>query len=103
MRALILVLALFTSGCLTPCPAPAAGPTTARFVCEDGGVLDVTFSQRPDRALVVQEGYSPLILSGRLSGSGFRYAGDGAELRVRMPETLWVRPGAAETTCRAQN
>jgi hypothetical protein len=72
----------------------------ARFECEDGSELEATFTL--DQAVVVQEGYTTLVLPSRISSSGYRYADNGAELRGRMNETRWTRPGAAETICERQ-
>jgi hypothetical protein len=101
MRALAGSIVLALAACQTPCPAPETGPTSAVFRCEDGSDLHVTFTRGPDSALVVQEGYAPVDLPSRITGSGYRYAAEGAELRRRGPEVAWARPGAAETMCRA--
>jgi membrane-bound inhibitor of C-type lysozyme len=100
MRAAVAVLAAFAlAACQTPCPAPDSEPTTATFRCEDGSMLEVTFTRGPDAARVVQEGYTTLNLPARVTGSGYRYSESGAELRGRGAEAQWTRPGAAETTC----
>lgn len=101
MRPLAAILALVTlAACQTPCPAPEEGPTRARFACEDGSALDVTFTRGPDTAIVRQEGYTELVLPARISGSGYRYVEGGDELRGRGMEVMWAREGAEETTCR---
>lgn len=94
-----LFAALALAACQTPCPAPDTATTTASFHCEDGSDLAVTFRHAPDFARIVQEGYAPVELPVRISGSGFRYADNGAELRGRGAEVRWTRPGAAETVC----
>lgn len=100
MRAVTLVLAAFAlAACQTPCPAPDRVASSATYECEDGSVLDVTFLGTPDEARIVQEGYVTVQLPVRVSGSGFRYASGGAELRRRGNEVRWTRPGAAETEC----
>jgi hypothetical protein len=91
---LIAVLAL--AACQTPCPSPGDTTIQANFECEDGSHLGITFTN--DDATVVQEGYTTLTLPARI-GSGLRFAGGGADLRGRMNEVQWTRPGAAETTC----
>lgn len=102
MRLAAVVIAVAAlAGCQTPCPAPDTGPTNARFHCEDGSDLAVTFTRSPDAARIVQEGYTTLILPARVTGSGYRYADNGAEMRGRGSEAQWTRPGAAETTCQA--
>jgi membrane-bound inhibitor of C-type lysozyme len=98
MRAALVLACLTLAACQTPCPPPAAdAPTLSRFQCEDGSELQVTFTR--DQAVVVQEGYATLTLPSRISGSGYRYADNGADLRGRMSEARWTRPGAAETIC----
>ena len=101
MRRIATVLAtLALAACQTPCPAPQAESTQKRFACEDGSEMSVTFTTAPETALVEQEGYTPLSLPARISGSGYRYVEGGAELRSRGMEVMWARPGALETTCR---
>jgi membrane-bound inhibitor of C-type lysozyme len=97
MRALIVIAALAVSACQTPCPAPASIVRTVTFECEDGSDLRVTY--RGEQAVIEQEGYITLTLPERISGSGFRYADNGAELSGRSNQAVWTRPGAAETTC----
>ncbi len=97
MRLAILTAAFALAACATPCPTVAEAVTTT-FRCEDGSDLRVTFL--PDQATVVQEGYVTLTLPSRVAGGGFRYAGNGAELKGRASESRWTRPGAAETLCR---
>jgi membrane-bound inhibitor of C-type lysozyme len=99
MRAAIVLAALALAACQTPCPAPETGPINASFRCEDGSVLQVTFTRNPDAARVAQDGYTTVDLPARVSGSGYRYADSGAELRGRGNEATWTRPGAAETVC----
>jgi hypothetical protein len=100
MRALAALVALVAvSACQTPCPATPTGPVNARFACEDGSTLAVTFTYSPDIARVSQEGYTTVELPLRLAGASYRYADGGAELRRRGTETRWTRPGAAETVC----
>jgi hypothetical protein len=101
MRAAILIAAFALTACQTPCPAPDTGPITRQFRCEDGSELNVVFTRSPDVARVSQEGYTSVDLPARIIGAGYRYSDNGIELRGRMAETLWTRPGAAETVCRA--
>jgi membrane-bound inhibitor of C-type lysozyme len=103
MRIIVAALASFTlAACQTPCPAPTTGPSHARFTCEDGSELSVTFTGAPDTAVVEQQGYTSVTLPARIVGSGYRYMEGGAELRGRGMEVMWARPGAPETTCREQ-
>lgn len=101
MRAAIVLAALALAACQTPCPAPDTAPVTTAFTCEDGSVLTVTFSHNPDAARVAQEGYTTVDLPARVTGSGYKFADNGAELRGRLNEVRWTRPGAAETICNA--
>ncbi len=93
-------LALALAACQTPCPPVDTGPTLVRYACDDGSDLAVTFTRSPDNAQIVQEGYAPINLPARITGSGYRYADNGAELRGRALQARWTRPGAAETVCR---
>jgi hypothetical protein len=99
MRLAVLAAVFALAACQTPCPAPETGPINASFRCEDGSVLNVTFTRNPDAARVAQEGYTVVDLPARVTGSGFKYADNGAELRGRGNEAHWTRPGAAETVC----
>jgi len=101
MRAAIVFALFALAACQTPCPAPVAGTTITTYRCEDGSTLTATFTGTPDTVRVVQEGYTTIDLPARISGSGFRYAENGAELRGRGLEAFWTRPGAAETLCTA--
>lgn len=102
MRAVAALSVLFlVAACQTPCPATVdAGPINTSFRCEDGSLLNVTFTRSPDAARVAQEGYVVVELPARVTGSGYRYADNGAELRGRANEARWTRPGAAATDCR---
>lgn len=101
MRAAALIAAAFALvACQTPCPAPNTGPVQATYRCEDGSDLHVTFTSAPDSAEVAQEGFAPMSLPSRISGSSFRYAADGAELQRRGGVVRWTRRGAEETLCR---
>lgn len=97
MRVAAFFAVLALAACQTPCPAPASEPVNMSFRCEDGSVLDVTFTQ--DSARVAQEGYTIVDLPSRVTGSGYKYADNGAELRGRSSQVHWTRPGAAETVC----
>lgn len=101
MRVALVVAVLVLSGCQTPCPAPSVEARELRYRCEDGSELHVTFSA--EQAVIEQEGYTTLTLPERISGSGFRYADNGAELSGRMGQSVWTRPGAAETACNVIN
>ena len=97
--AVLSVLALLAA-CQTPCPAPVTGPINTTFRCEDGSLLNATFTRNPDTVRIAQEGYVVVDLPARVTGSGYRYNNNGAELRGRANEARWTRPGAAETVCR---
>jgi hypothetical protein len=100
MRAAIALASLALAACQTPCPPAASVTTVERFRCADGSELQVTFTL--DQAIVVQEGFTTLTLPSRISSAGYRYADQGAELRGRLNESSWTRPGAAETLCQQQ-
>jgi len=99
MRAAAFFAVLALTACQTPCPAAPSEPVNVSFRCEDGSVLNVTFTRAPDAARVAQEGYVVVDLPSRVTGSGYKYADNGAELRGRSSEVHWTRPGAAETVC----
>jgi hypothetical protein len=98
--AAFLPVLVFLAACQTPCPAPDTGPINTSFRCEDGSLLNVTFTRNPESARIAQEGYVVVDLPARVTGSGYRYNSNGAELRGRANEARWTRPGAAETICR---
>jgi hypothetical protein len=101
MRAVAaLSVLILVAACQTPCPAPNTGPINTSFRCEDGSVLNATFTRSPDSVRIAQEGYVVVDLPARVTGSGYRYNNNGAELRGRANEARWTRPGAAETICR---
>ena len=101
MRAVaVLSVLVLVAACQTPCPAPDTGPINASFRCEDGSLLNVTFTQNPGSVRIAQEGYVVVDLAARVTGSGYRYNNNGAEFRGRANEARWTRPGAAETVCR---
>ena len=97
MRFAFVAAPLALAACQTPCPSTGS-EVSMTMHCEDGSDLNVTFS--PEQVVVVQEGYVTLTLPVRVAGGGYRYSGDGAELRGRTSESHWTRPGAAETVCR---
>lgn len=100
MRIALMTVVLALGACQTPCPSPGSTVVQANYECEDGSDLAITFTN--DEARIVQEGYTTLAVPSRIAGSGLRYAGGGADLRGRMNEVLWTRPGAAETICTRQ-
>lgn len=100
MRIAAALSVLFlAAACQTPCPDPDTGPINTSFRCEDGSDLNVTFTRNPEAARVSQEGYVVVDLPARVTGSGYRYNANGAELRGHSNEARWTRPGAAETVC----
>lgn len=100
--AVAFALLLALSACQTPCPPSSnTAPVERRYACADGSILDVTFTRNPDRARVEQWGHPDVDLRAHATSSGYRYADRGADLRGRLGETFWSRPGAADTVCRA--
>lgn len=101
MRTMLAGIAALTlAACQTPCPSPDTTPVTRSFRCEDGSVLTATFVRSPDVVRIAQEGYVAIELPARVTGAGYRYTGEGADLRGRGSVAQWTRPGAAETECR---
>jgi membrane-bound inhibitor of C-type lysozyme len=102
MRVILAIASLLlASACQTPCLAPSAEPVSRVYSCDDGSTLHATFTRAPDAVHVEQDGYIALDLPARISGTGYRYSEHGVELRGRAGETVWSRPGAADTICRA--
>lgn len=97
---LVAVFSLTLAACQTPCPVADVGPVTVNYDCDDGSMLQVTFTRSPNNALVVQEGYAPTQLPAQSSGLGFRFARGGTELQGSRVQVRWTRPGAAPTLCR---
>lgn len=94
--ALILALA----GCATPCPDAAPERSTARYVCTDGARLEVTFDRAAGRAFVSEDAGASIELPAQVSGSGFRYAAEGVEIRGRGDEALWTSQAGEQVSCR---
>ncbi len=110
----ILALALAglaLAACASPCPPNpnVAGPIVSRFECAQAGenapdlYFVVTFTRNPDQAYVEQPGYEPITLPAQVSGSGYRYASGGVELRGQGAEARLIRPGGGEQICRSEN
>ncbi|MEJ0060839.1 MAG: MliC family protein [Terricaulis sp.] len=96
----LIFAAAALSACATPCPQTDTAPNVVAYDCEDGSALQVTFRHAPDSAVIVQDGFPTVTLPASISGSGYRYAAEGVELRGRGEEARWTRPGSAETLCR---
>jgi hypothetical protein len=100
--AVAFALLLTLSACQTPCPpSSSTAPVERRYACADGSTLQVTFTRNPEMAHVEQWGHPNVDLRAHPTGSGYRYANRGVDLRGRLGETFWSRPGAADTICRA--
>lgn len=102
----LIVGAAILGGC-TDRPIPAtdtatAAPQvfTARYVCDDGSVLDVRF--QGETATVAMSTGGTVVLPQRVSGSGFRYADAGHSLRGKGRAANWTVGGTTATTCQDQ-
>ena len=73
---------LSLAACATPCPDAAPQRRDVAYACDDGSNLKVTFDRAAGRAFVSEDGGAALDLGAQISGSGFRYRGDGGEIRV---------------------
>ncbi|MGE0828909.1 MAG: MliC family protein [Hyphomonadaceae bacterium] len=93
-------LAAALAGCATTCPeAQIANQTEARYACANGVSLNVTFDRAAGRALVSEDGGAALDLPIQISGSGFRYADEGVELRGRGRDVQWTSQAGETVTC----
>ncbi len=115
-RIFALALAGFAlAACASPCPPNPSmtGPIVTRYDCERPNVFGqtetpddyfvVTFTRDPDQATVEQPGYEPVTLRAQVTGSGFRYASGGVELRGQGNEARLIRAGGGEQYCRSAN
>ncbi|NWG54397.1 MAG: MliC family protein [Hydrogenophilaceae bacterium] len=100
MRPLSAAALLVLAGCATPCPDAAPERATARYVCADGARLEVTFDRAAGRAFVSEDAGASIALPVQISGSGFRYADEGVEIRGRGDEALWTSPAGEQVSCR---
>lgn len=103
---LALLLAGFVlAACASPCPPgpTPAGPITTRYRCDETTSFTVTFTQTPGAAQIDQSGYPTVTLPIQPSGSGFRYAANGVELRGQGEDVRITRPGGGEQICHVEN
>ncbi|MBI1186639.1 MAG: hypothetical protein GC206_04800 [Alphaproteobacteria bacterium] len=102
MKAVVACAALVAlAGCATPCPDAAPERAAARYACADGARLDVTFDRAAGRAFVSEDAGASIELPVQISGSGFRYAEEGVEIRGRGDELLWTSQAGRQVSCRA--
>jgi len=88
------------AGCATPCPDASALRSSASYVCADGARLEVTFDRAAGRAFVSEDSGASIELPVQVSGSGFRYAHEGVEIRGRGEEAQWTSPAGDQVSCR---
>ncbi|MFD0391268.1 MliC family protein [Tistrella bauzanensis] len=102
----MVVVAAILGGCaerpISATDAATSPPQvfTARYVCDDGSILDVRF--QGDAATVTMSTGGTVVLPQRVSGSGFRYADAGHSLRGKGRAASWTVGGATATTCQDQ-
>ncbi|MEN2976619.1 MliC family protein (plasmid) [Tistrella bauzanensis] len=102
----LVIGAAILSGCaerpvsVTDTATSAPKIFTARYVCDDGSVLDVRF--QGETATVATSTGGTVVLPQRVSGSGFRYADAGHSLRGKGRAANWTVDGTTATTCQDQ-
>jgi len=103
MRVIGAGIALLSLGaCASTCPEASFPPRSdVAYSCADGSHLAVAFDRAAGRALVSEDGGASLNLAVQISGTGFRYRGEGAEIRGRGDELQWTSPAGGTTDCRA--
>ncbi len=89
-------LALALAGCAYAAP-DAQIPVT--YLCERGISIEVAFSD--DSARLIASGVDAY-LAAQPAGSGFRYTGEGHELRGKDHLLTWTQPSGALQQCRDQ-
>ncbi|MFN5128383.1 MAG: MliC family protein [Sphingomonadaceae bacterium] len=72
---------------------------TAEFMCDRNDPISVSFYD--DKAMLNFAGGSAK-LDQELSGSGYRYAGQGHEIRGKGMELIWTKPDGATRSCREE-
>ncbi len=96
-----LAVALFALCALSP-EAEAETGKPVRYACAGGTDFTVTFSADADSAVLALPNKPPIKLAIAISGSGFRYLGEGYELRGKG-ETAWLTPPGGEAVeCQAR-
>ncbi len=80
----------------------AAAETTAHYVCGDSGVsFGATFRDDGDTLVLEFAGSPPATLRSAISGSGFRYVGQGYEFHGKADDAVFTQPGRTPVSCRA--
>jgi heat shock protein HslJ len=95
-RGLLLLSTLLSPACAPTDPPQLSAPPPPLFdfVCRDGAKLGVLFLDGRVRLTPVE-----VTLVQQPSGSGFRYAGEGHEIRGKGEELTWTPPGGAPVIC----
>ncbi|WP_439813746.1 META domain-containing protein [Zavarzinia sp. CC-PAN008] len=97
-RLLLAAAALGAAASLGAAAVAASGPAVV-FACQDGTRLSISFN---DRVAVLHDGSgNDVALEQQASGSGFRYAGAGHDLRGKGDEVTWTAPDHAPRQCKA--
>jgi len=97
-----LAIALLALCALSP-EARAQTVKPVEYACAGGMAFTVTFQNDTDTALLALPDKPPVKLAIAISGSGFRYLGEGYELRGKG-ETAWLTPPKGEMIeCQAKS
>ena len=100
MRAPLLLLALFVTGCAAPAPVTdLSSATRVEFVCTDGTRLETRFDAARETVTVRWDGGS-VTLPQEPAASGMSYRSPHYALRGKGEEILWTVGRAAPRTCR---
>lgn len=83
-----------------PAAADSAGIIEATFACENGTVLDITFDNEKQVAIVKTADLGPLTLPIGMSGSGYYYSNGQYGLRGKGDEAMWEVGRMAPINCR---
>lgn len=75
----------------------------ATFDCDNGVVLEVTFDNAKDVAIVSTEGMEPQSLPIGMSGSGYYYSNGRYGLRGKGDEATWEVGRMAPVNCKARS
>jgi membrane-bound inhibitor of C-type lysozyme len=96
----ILSLGVLATMALSGCGTAASKIPAAFFTCDDGSRFSASFPEGkaqinlPDNRIVT--------LSQARSGSGYRYASEGYELRGKGKDATWMAGGHAPVHCTSQ-
>ncbi len=101
------ISAICLSVAMLAAPVATAGADTDRieatFDCDNGVVLEVTFDNANDVAIVSTEGMEPQTLPIGMSGSGYYYSNGPYGLRGKGDEAMWEVGRMAPVNCKARS